>query len=56
MIGSAIGSQEFIAHPQAGFGGWEAIKDPTNKSFILDTPRENSETRIHYLPVGKDPA
>jgi hypothetical protein len=56
MIGSTIRGQEFIAHPQSSFGGWEPIEDPTNEGFILATLRENPDTWIHHLPVGKDPA
>jgi hypothetical protein len=54
MIGSAIGGEEFIAHPQSRLGGWEAIEDPTNEGFVLDMLCKNPNTRIHHLPVGKE--
>ena len=56
MIGSAIRSQEFIAHAQTSFCGWEAIEDATNEGFIAATLRENPDTWIYHLPVRKGPA
>src|SRR5215510_2830474 len=56
MIGSAISSQEFIAHVQISFGGWESIEDATNEGFIADTLCQNSDTWIYHLPVRKDPS
>ena len=38
------------------FGGRKPIEEPTNEDFVPQALREDSNTGIHHLPVGKDPA